>query len=139
MPKHPGMQGYNAASECTDNMCEEGMHIGGFYQPGGRGYTGQFFHGVIDEVRVWPRPRTVVEINMFMAVPLRPSLFNPDDRVVPQSPPTTDVKTAHTDFDGTAFLKNTLSSKKLDKADLKKYAPNIVDGTEALKDWSNSL
>ena len=58
VPKHPGMQGYNAASECTDNMCEEGMHIGGFYQPGGRGYTGQFFHGVIDEVRVWQRPRT---------------------------------------------------------------------------------
>ena len=50
VPKHPGMQGYNAASECTDNMCEEGMHIGGFYQPGGRGYTGQFFHGVIDEL-----------------------------------------------------------------------------------------
>ena len=54
VPKHPGMAGYNAASECTDNMCEEGMHIGGFYQPGGRGYTGQFFYGVIDEVRARP-------------------------------------------------------------------------------------
>ena len=49
------------------------------------------------------------------------------------------ARLSYTDFDGTAFLKNTLSSKKLDKADLKKYAPNIVDGTEALKDWSNSL
>ena len=72
VPKHPGMDGYNAASECTDNMCEEGMHIGGFYQPGGRGYTGQFFHGVIDEVRVWQKPRTQEELNMFKDIPLRP-------------------------------------------------------------------
>ena len=49
------------------------------------------------------------------------------------------ARLSYTDFDGTAFLKNTLGSKKLDNADLKKYAPNIVDGTEALKDWSNSL
>jgi hypothetical protein len=72
VPKHPGMDGYNAASECTDNMCEEGMHIGGFYQPGGRGYTGQFFHGVIDEVRVWQKPRTQEELKMFKDIPLRP-------------------------------------------------------------------
>ena len=71
VPKHPGMDGYNAASECTDNMCEEGMHIGGFYQPGGRGYTGQFFHGVIDEVRVWQKPRTQEELKMFKDIPLR--------------------------------------------------------------------
>ena len=49
------------------------------------------------------------------------------------------ARLSYTDFDGTAFLKNTLGSKKLDNADLKKYAPNIVDGVEALKDWSNSL
>tara|TARA_B100000029_G_scaffold126303_1_gene119957 strand:- start:72 stop:1307 length:1236 start_codon:yes stop_codon:yes gene_type:complete len=49
------------------------------------------------------------------------------------------VRLSYTDFDGAAFLKNTLGSKKLDKADLKKYAPNIVDGAKALKDWSNSL
>ena len=47
--------------------------------------------------------------------------------------------TEHTDFDGTNFLKNTLGSKKLDNADLKKYAPNIVDGVSKLKDWSKSL
>ena len=56
VPKHPAISGYSAASECTENMCEEGMHIGGFYQPGGRGYTGQFFHGVIDEVCTGPQP-----------------------------------------------------------------------------------
>ena len=49
------------------------------------------------------------------------------------------ARLSFTDFDGTGFLKNTLGSKKLDSADLKKYAPNIVDGVSALKDWSNSL
>ena len=46
---------------------------------------------------------------------------------------------SYTDFDGGKFLKSTLGSKKLDDADLKKYAPNIVDGVGALKEWSNSL
>ena len=46
---------------------------------------------------------------------------------------------SYTDFDGTSFLNNTLGSNKLDNADLKKYAPNIVDGVSALKEWSNSL
>ena len=49
------------------------------------------------------------------------------------------ARLSFTDFDGNGFLKNTLGSKKLDSADLKKYAPNIVDGVSALKDWSNSL
>tara|TARA_Y100000590_G_scaffold384143_1_gene455302 strand:- start:340 stop:1575 length:1236 start_codon:yes stop_codon:yes gene_type:complete len=49
------------------------------------------------------------------------------------------ARLSYTDFDGAAFLKNTLGSKKLDSADLKKNAPNIVDGVTALKDWSNSL
>ena len=49
------------------------------------------------------------------------------------------ARLSFTDFDGTGFLKNTLGSKKLDSADLKKYAPNIVDGVSALKNWSNSL
>tara|TARA_B100000700_G_C15024531_1_gene847466 strand:+ start:1308 stop:2543 length:1236 start_codon:yes stop_codon:yes gene_type:complete len=49
------------------------------------------------------------------------------------------ARLSFTDFDGRSFLKNTLGSKKLDDADLKKYAPNIVDGVSALKEWSNSL
>jgi len=49
------------------------------------------------------------------------------------------ARLSYTDFDGNNFLKNTLGSKKLNNVDLKKYAPNIVDGVEALKDWSNSL
>ena len=49
------------------------------------------------------------------------------------------ARLSYTDFDGANFLKNTLGSNKLDDADLKKNAPNIVDGTTALKEWSNSL
>ena len=49
------------------------------------------------------------------------------------------ARLSFTDFDGGSFLKNTLGSKKLDTADLKKNAPNIVEGVAALKDWSNSL
>ena len=49
------------------------------------------------------------------------------------------ARLSYTDFDGSGFLNNTLSSKKLDTADFKKFAPNIVDGVSALKNWSNSL
>ena len=49
------------------------------------------------------------------------------------------ARLSYTDFDGANFLKHTKSSKKLHEADLKKYAPNIVNGVIALKDWSKSL
>jgi len=49
------------------------------------------------------------------------------------------ARLSFTDFDGTAFLKNTLGSKKLDNEVLEKYAPNIVEGVKKLKSWSNSL
>ena len=49
------------------------------------------------------------------------------------------ARLSFTDFNGSEFLNNTLGSKKLDNADLKKYAPNIVDGVSKLKEWSNSL
>ena len=49
------------------------------------------------------------------------------------------ARLSYTDFDGSNFLKNTLGSKKLDNADLKKYAPNIVEGISKLKEWSNLL
>ena len=49
------------------------------------------------------------------------------------------ARLSYTDFDGANFLKNTPGSKKLDNDDLKKNAPNIVDGVSALKEWSNSL
>ena len=49
------------------------------------------------------------------------------------------ARLSYTDFDGTNFLSNTLGSKNLNKADLEKYAPNIVEGVSKLKEWSNSL
>ena len=49
------------------------------------------------------------------------------------------ARLSYTDFDGANFLKNTSGSKKLDDADLKKNAPNIVNGVAALKSWSKSL
>ena len=49
------------------------------------------------------------------------------------------ARLSFTDFDGANFLNNTLGSKKLDNADLKKNAPNIVDGISKIKEWSNSL
>ena len=49
------------------------------------------------------------------------------------------ARLSFTDFDGASFLNNTLGSKKLDDADLKKNAPNIVEGVSKLKEWSNSL
>ncbi len=49
------------------------------------------------------------------------------------------ARLSYTDFDGANFLKNTSGSKKLDNADLKKYAPNIVEGISKLKEWSNLL
>ena len=49
------------------------------------------------------------------------------------------ARLSYTDFDGTNFLGNTLGSKNLNKTDLEKYAPNIVEGVSKLKEWSNSL
>jgi len=49
------------------------------------------------------------------------------------------ARLSYTDFDGSNFLKNTLGSKNLNKADLEKYAPNVVEGVIKLKKWSNSL
>ena len=49
------------------------------------------------------------------------------------------ARLSYTDFDGHNFLKNTSGSKNLDEADLKKYAPNVVEGVLKLKEWSSSL
>jgi len=49
------------------------------------------------------------------------------------------ARLSYTDFNGEIFLKNTSGSRNLNTDDLKKYAPNIVDGISKLKEWSNSL
>ena len=49
------------------------------------------------------------------------------------------ARLSFTDFDGTSFLKNIDGSKKLDDDIIKKYAPNVVEGTKRLSQWSKSL
>jgi aspartate aminotransferase len=49
------------------------------------------------------------------------------------------ARLSYTDFNGEIFLKNTSDRKNLDTDDLKKYAPNVVDGVSKLKEWSNTL
>ena len=49
------------------------------------------------------------------------------------------ARLSFTDFNGVNFLRHTLGRKKLDDADLRKNAPNIVDGISAIKDWANSF
>ena len=49
------------------------------------------------------------------------------------------ARLSYTDFDGDLFLKNIGSSKKLDDDLVEKYAPNIVEGTNKLVEWSKTL
>ena len=49
------------------------------------------------------------------------------------------ARLSYTDFDGSSFLADTISGKKLDNEAIKKCAPNIVEGVAKLKDWSKSL
>ncbi len=49
------------------------------------------------------------------------------------------ARLSYTDFNGEVFLKNTESGKKPDTDTIKKFAPNIVEGTKKLVDWSKSL
>ena len=49
------------------------------------------------------------------------------------------ARLSYTDFNGKNFLKKIQGRKNLDEVDLKKYAPNIVDGVSILKEWSSNL
>ena len=49
------------------------------------------------------------------------------------------TRLSYTDFDGATFLKNLDGSKKLDDDVIKKFAPNVVEGTKRLAEWSKSL
>ena len=49
------------------------------------------------------------------------------------------ARLSYTDFDGEIFLRNINGSKKLDDDVIKKYAPNVVEGTEKLANWAKSL
>ena len=49
------------------------------------------------------------------------------------------ARLSYTDFDGKIFLENINGSKKLDGEFINKYAPNVVEGTRRLSEWSKSL
>ncbi len=49
------------------------------------------------------------------------------------------ARLSYTDFDGKLFLNNIDSSKKLDAGIIKRYAPNVVEGTERLSDWVKNI
>ena len=49
------------------------------------------------------------------------------------------ARLSYTDFDGDIFLKNINGGKKLDDDLVKKYAPNVVEGTHRLVEWSKTL
>ena len=49
------------------------------------------------------------------------------------------TRLSFTDFDGELIFKNISSRKKLDDDLIKKFAPNIVEGTKKLAEWSKNL
>ena len=49
------------------------------------------------------------------------------------------VRLSFTDFDGSNFLKNISSEKKIKKPDIEKYAPNVVAGIRILSNWAKKL
>jgi aspartate aminotransferase len=49
------------------------------------------------------------------------------------------VRLSFTDFDGSNFLKNVSSGKKIRKLDIEKYAPNVVEGVKTLSNWAKKI
>jgi aspartate aminotransferase len=49
------------------------------------------------------------------------------------------ARLSFTDFDGSNFLKNVSLDKKINNADVKKYAPNVVNGAQILSNWAKKL
>ena len=49
------------------------------------------------------------------------------------------TRLSYTDFNGEEFLKNTTNSKKIENSLIEKYAPNVVEGTSKLSEWSKNL
>jgi len=64
----PYAQGYVAPLNCTFSLCDEGIDIGGyrFLSEDGGYYSGQYFTGLIDEVRVWTVGRSQSQIKATM-------------------------------------------------------------------------
>ena len=48
------------------------------------------------------------------------------------------ARLSYTDFDGENFMNNTVYNEEINFEKIRKYAPKIIEGTNRLKDWSNS-
>jgi aspartate aminotransferase len=49
------------------------------------------------------------------------------------------ARLSFTDFDGQKFMENVIDQKEIDKDQILKFAPKIVEGVEKLKKWSESM
>ena len=49
------------------------------------------------------------------------------------------ARLSFTDFDGQEFMEQLEDNQKIDDVMINKYAPKIVEGTNKLKKWSESL
>jgi aspartate aminotransferase len=49
------------------------------------------------------------------------------------------ARLSFTDFNGQDFMKNIKGEKKIDNDLILKFAPKIVEGTDKLKKWSESI
>ena len=49
------------------------------------------------------------------------------------------TRLSYTDFDGIEFFKNTSHHKTIDVEMVKRYAPNVVEGTTKLSNWAKNL
>jgi hypothetical protein len=67
--KHPYSDGYIEPLNCSFALCDEGIDIGGyrFLMTTGTYFSGQYFSGLIDEVRVWNKGRTQAQIQSTMS------------------------------------------------------------------------
>lgn len=64
----PYSNGYVEPLNCSTLLCDEGIDIGGyrFTQETGGVYNRQYFQGLIDEVRIWYRARSAMDIEKYM-------------------------------------------------------------------------
>ena len=49
------------------------------------------------------------------------------------------TRLSYTDFDGIEFFKNVSDHKSISEEMVKRYAPNVVEGTTMLSNWAKNL
>ena len=49
------------------------------------------------------------------------------------------TRLSYTDFDGSNFLRNISSSRNISDDEIRKYAPNVVEGVKKLSNWAKKL